>query len=55
MGRPGHDTKQTLIDTALELIWKSSYGSVSVDDICKAAGALRRRGLGRSQRRPGHL
>lgn len=37
MGRPGHDTKQTLIDTALELIWKSSYGSVSVDDICKAA------------------
>jgi len=38
MGRPGHDTKQTLIDTALELIWKSSYGSVSVDDICKAAG-----------------
>lgn len=32
------DTKQKLIDTALELIWKSSYGSVSVDDICKAAG-----------------
>ena len=31
------DTKQKLIDTALELIWKSSYGSVSVDDICKAA------------------
>jgi TetR/AcrR family transcriptional repressor of nem operon len=31
------DTKQRLIDTALELIWKSSYGSVSVDDICKAA------------------
>lgn len=38
MGRGGHDTKQTLIDTALELLWKSSYGSVSVDDICKAAG-----------------
>ncbi len=31
-------TKQKLIDTALELIWTSSYGSVSVDDICKAAG-----------------
>jgi TetR/AcrR family transcriptional repressor of nem operon len=26
-----------LIDTALELIWTNSYGSVSVDDICKAA------------------
>ena len=38
MGRPSSDTKQTLIDTALELIWTSSYGSVSVDDICKAAG-----------------
>lgn len=33
------DTKQKLIDTALELIWKNSYGSVSVDDICRAAGA----------------
>jgi len=32
-----HDTKQILIDTASELIWKSSYGAVSVDDICKAA------------------
>jgi TetR/AcrR family transcriptional repressor of nem operon len=32
-----NDTKQKLIDTALELIWKSSYGSVGVDDICKAA------------------
>lgn len=37
MGRTGHDTKQRLIDTALELIWKSSYGAVSVDDICRAA------------------
>jgi TetR/AcrR family transcriptional repressor of nem operon len=33
------DTKQNLIDTALELIWKNSYGSVSVDDICRAADA----------------
>lgn len=31
------DTKQKLIDTAQELLWKKSYGSVSVDDICKAA------------------
>lgn len=31
------DTKQKLIDTALELLWKNSYGSVSVDDICKAS------------------
>ena len=37
MGRPSPDTKQKLIDTALALIWMSSYGSVSVDDICKAA------------------
>lgn len=32
------NTKIKLLDTALELIWRSSYGSVSVDDICKAAG-----------------
>lgn len=31
-------TKQKLIDTARELLWTSSYGAVSVDDICKAAG-----------------
>lgn len=31
------DTKQKLIDTAIALIWQSSYGAVSVDDICKAA------------------
>ncbi len=37
MGHATKDTKQKLIDTALELIWKSSYGAVSVDDICKAA------------------
>ncbi len=30
-------TKEKLIETAATLIWKSSYGSVSVDDICKAA------------------
>jgi TetR/AcrR family transcriptional repressor of nem operon len=38
MGRPSPDTKQILIDTAQALIWMNSYGSVSVDDICKAAG-----------------
>jgi TetR/AcrR family transcriptional regulator, transcriptional repressor for nem operon len=32
------DTKQRLVETAVDLIWQSSYGSVSVDDICKAAG-----------------
>ncbi len=31
-------TKQKLIDTAWQLLWTSSYGAVSVDDICKAAG-----------------
>ena len=39
MAPPGTDTRQRLIDTALELMWKNSYGSVSVDDICKAADA----------------
>ncbi len=31
------NTKERLIATAMDLIWVSSYGSVSVDDICKAA------------------
>lgn len=30
-------SREKLIQTALELIWQSSYGSVSVDDICKTA------------------
>lgn len=37
MGAAILETKPRLIATALELIWRSSYGSVSVDDICKAA------------------
>lgn len=37
MGGVVLDTKSRLIATALELIWRSSYGSVSVDDICRAA------------------
>jgi TetR/AcrR family transcriptional regulator, transcriptional repressor for nem operon len=31
------DTKTKLLQTALELIWENSYGSVSVDDICGRA------------------
>lgn len=32
------DTKLKLLNTAVTLIWENSYGSVSVDDICKRAG-----------------
>lgn len=32
-----HTTREKLLDLALELIWGSSYGNVTVDDICKAA------------------
>ena len=32
------ETKRKLLETAMELIWESSYGSVSVDDICSKAG-----------------
>ncbi len=32
------NTKEKLLAAALDLIWHSSYGSVSVDDICKRAG-----------------
>jgi TetR/AcrR family transcriptional repressor of nem operon len=32
------DTKQRLLSVAMDLIWESSYGSVSVDDICTKAG-----------------
>jgi TetR/AcrR family transcriptional repressor of nem operon len=35
------ETKQKLLDTTLDLIWEHSYGSVSVDDICKRAGVLK--------------
>lgn len=37
MARPDTGTRQKLIDTAKNLIWTSSYGAVSVDDICRAA------------------
>lgn len=38
MGRSPTNTKAKLLETANDLIWKSSYGSVSVDDICSACG-----------------
>jgi len=37
MGRSPTKTKEKLLETAMDLIWKSSYGSVSVDDICNTA------------------
>ena len=32
------DAKEKLTDAALDLIWESSYGATSVDDICERAG-----------------
>jgi TetR/AcrR family transcriptional repressor of nem operon len=37
MPRPDKGTRDKLIDTASDLIWASSYGAVSVDEICQAA------------------
>ncbi len=37
--KSGQDTRARLIETMLKLIWSSSYNAVSVEDICKAAGA----------------
>lgn len=34
---PKTNTKDRLVETAIEMVWKNSYSSVSVDDICKAA------------------
>lgn len=36
MAKPS-DTKEKLLQVAFDLIWKQSYGSVSVDDICASA------------------
>ncbi len=33
-----NDTRTKLLLTAVDLIWESSYGAVSVDDICERAG-----------------
>jgi TetR/AcrR family transcriptional repressor of nem operon len=38
MSRPGHNTRQKLIETMLRLIWAAGYGAVSVEDICRAGG-----------------
>lgn len=32
------DAKERLMEAVLELIWESSYGATSVDDICEKAG-----------------
>lgn len=32
------DAKEKLMEAVLELIWESSYGATSVDDICERAG-----------------
>jgi TetR/AcrR family transcriptional regulator, transcriptional repressor for nem operon len=32
------ESKRKLLETAIQMIWESSYGSVSVDDICTKAG-----------------
>jgi TetR/AcrR family transcriptional repressor of nem operon len=36
--KPECESKGRLLSTAMELIWENSYGSVSVDDICRKAG-----------------
>lgn len=36
--KPCCETRTKLLETATKLIWEHSYGSVSVDDICKRAG-----------------
>ena len=32
------DTKNRLLDAAIKLVWRSSFGAVSVEDICNEAG-----------------
>src|SRR5260221_12836300 len=36
--KPESESKRKLLETAMEMIWESSYGSISVDDICNRAG-----------------
>jgi TetR/AcrR family transcriptional regulator, transcriptional repressor for nem operon len=36
--KPESESKRKLLEAAIDLIWKSSYGAVSVDDICGKAG-----------------
>ncbi len=35
------DTRTSLLETALELIWQSNYNSVGVNEICKQAGVTK--------------
>lgn len=35
------DTKERLLETAIELIWQSNYTCVGVNDICKQAGVTK--------------
>lgn len=37
MGRVS-DAKERLLDAAIKLVWRNSYGAVSVEDICDEAG-----------------
>lgn len=39
--RQESETKQKLLQTALDLIWENSYGTISVEDICQRAGVLK--------------
>lgn len=33
------DTRTTILENAVQLLWSQSYGGVSVDDICRQSGA----------------
>jgi TetR/AcrR family transcriptional repressor of nem operon len=35
------DARERLIEAALDLIWRNSYGSTGVDDICRGAGVTK--------------
>ena len=35
------ETRERLLETALELIWQSNYSSVGVNEICKQAGVTK--------------
>jgi TetR/AcrR family transcriptional repressor of nem operon len=35
------DTRTRLVEVAMDLVWPRSYGAVSVDAVCKAAGVLK--------------
>src|SRR6185503_7896189 len=37
MGRVS-DAKDRLLDATIKLVWRNSYGAVSVEDICQEAG-----------------